>query len=148
MEKSLTPMQRAFRKFSSGRPPASPVNTPLGAIALITAQRSRLKAILAEIEGATITSAAVVIRFPHANVDGADTILVKEGLEGEAVSTLEMYGPKPERQFVISGLFFVVQSGDEKRFFAQPIERTPEGLAAMQRSFGRQIDRTPEKNMA
>lgn len=141
MEKSLTPMQKAYRKFLSGKPPATPKNTPLGAVALATEQRLRLTGILAEqrLKAARITSMAVVIRFVPPVPDApADTILVEEGKEGQAISHLESYRAKFKREFVIAGLQFAVQDGKEKRFFAYPIERTPEGEAALLWSCNRQ----------
>lgn len=141
MEKSLTPMQKAYRQFLSGRPPATPKNTPLGAVALATEQRQRLTGILAEqrLKDARITSMAVVIRFvPPVPETPADAIPVEEGKEGQAISLLETYGTKYRRTFVIAGLQFAVQDRKEKRFFAYPIERTPEGEAALLWSCNRQ----------
>jgi hypothetical protein len=142
MEKSLTPMQKAYRKFLSGKPPVTPKNTPLGAVALATEQRQRLAGILAEegLKAARVTGVAVVIRFVPSVPDAlADTIPVEEGKEGQAVATLETYGAKFKRSFEIVGLHFAVQDGrKEKRLFSYPIERTPEGHAALQWSHTRQ----------
>src|SRR5271166_2744019 len=96
MEAALTPMQRAYRKFLSGKPPAEPKNTPLSAVTLATEQRKRLAEILAREEGLNnprITSMAVVIRFTDAPPDRlADAIPVEEGKEGQAIAFLETYG--------------------------------------------------------
>ncbi len=148
MEQSLTPMQKAYRQFLSGRPPATPKNTPLGAVALATEQRQRLTDILAEqrLKDARITSMAVVIRFvPSVPETPADAIPVEAGKEGQAISLLEEYGKKFKRSFVIAGLQFAVQDRKEKRFFAYPIERTPEGEAALLWSCNRQ--QGPRKGM-
>lgn len=146
MEKSLTPMQKAYRQFLSGRPPATPKNTPLGAVALATEQRQRLTGILAEqrLKDAGITGVAVVVRYlrPAPNAP-ANTILVEEGKEGQAVASLEESSVR--RAFVIAGLLFTVRDGKEKRFFAYPIERTPEGEAALLWSCNRQSE--PRKKM-
>ena len=135
-------MQRAYRKFLSGKPPDTPKNTPLGAVTLATEQRKRLAGILAGVEGlkqSRITGMAVVIRFTDTRSKVlADAITVEEGKEGRAVATLEMYGAKFKRDFIIAGLQFAVQDVTEKRFFAYPIERTPEGKAALLSSCQRQ----------
>jgi hypothetical protein len=133
MEKSLSPIQKAYRKFLSGAPPATPKNSPLGAVTLVAEQRNRLARILEkEKTKARIAATAVVIRFVPPSRDAlADTIPVHEGKEGQAISFLEMYGAKFKRQFVITGLMFTVTDGKEDRFFAYPIERTPEGEAAL-----------------
>ncbi len=136
-------MQKAYRRFLSGKPPAEPKNTPLGAVTLATEQRRRLADILAHEEGLKnprITSMAVVIRFndlPHDQI--ADAVLVEEGKEGQAIGFLETYGDRFKRTFVIAGLQFAVQDGKEKRFFAYPVERTPEGKRALEWSCNRQI---------
>ena len=64
MEEVLTPMQKAYRKFLSGKPPDSPKNTPLGAVMLATEQKKRLTDLLKNerVKGARITSTGVVIR--------------------------------------------------------------------------------------
>jgi hypothetical protein len=143
MEATLTPMQRAYRKFLSGKPPAEPKNTPLSAVALATEQRKRLADILAREEGLRnprITSMAVVIRLydPPPNLR-ADAILVEEGKEGQAITFLELYGAQFKRTFIIAGLQFAVQDGREKRLFAYPIERTQEGKKALEWSCDRQM---------
>ncbi len=143
MEAVLTPMQKAYRRFLSGKPPAEPKNTPLGAVTLATEQRKRLSDILGREEGLKnpqITSMAVVIRFndpPPGQI--ADAILVEEGKEGRAIAFLETYGHRFKRAFVIAGLQFAVQDGREKRFFAYPVERTPQGKRALEWSCNRQI---------
>jgi len=109
---------------------------------LATEQRKRLSKILAEEKGVVdgrITSMGVVIRFtpPVPNIP-ADTVLVKENMEGQAVAHLETYGSKFKKEFVVAGLLFAVQDSIEKRFFAYPIERTPEGEAALLWSSQRQ----------
>lgn len=148
MEEVLTPIQRAYRKFLSGRPPATPKNTPLGAVALATEQRQRLTKILAD-EGlvrAHIVGMAVVVRFnPPVPETPSDTILVEEGKEGSAIAFLEQYGAKYRRPFVIAGLLFTVKDDQEKRFFVYPIERTPEGEQALLWSAKRQTQRKPHK---
>jgi hypothetical protein len=141
MEQSLSPMQRAYRKFLSGRPPAAPKNTPLGAVTLAAEQRKRLANILAAegVRGSRITSMAVVIRLvdPRPGLP-ADAIPVEDGKESQAISALEMYGAKLKKDFIIAGLQFAVQDAKEKRFFAYPIDRTPEGEAALLWSCQRQ----------
>lgn len=142
MEKALTPMQKAYRQFLSGRPPASPKNSPLGAVSVATDQRKRLAGILSEkrVKAARITSMAVVIRFvPPVPETPADAIIVEEGKEGQAVAFLEQYGTKYKKDFVIAGLIFAVQDATEKRAFPYAIERTPEGEAALIWSYQRQI---------
>lgn len=141
MENSLTPIQKAYRKFLSGKPPVTPKNSPLGAVTLATEQRNRLARILKDEKlKARITGTAVVIRFvPPSRDVPADTIPVEENKEGQAIALLEVYGTKFKRQFVISGLMFTVLDGKEKRFFAYPIERTPEGEAALLWSCQRQV---------
>jgi hypothetical protein len=149
MEKRLTRMQKAYRKFLSGKPPASPKNTPLGAVVLATEQRKRLADLLnkEKVKGARITSMGVVIRFVPAVPDTpADFILVEEGKESQAIASLEQYGAKFKRDFVIAGLLFAVQDGKEKRPFAYPIERTPEGEGAVIWSYERQMQRKPHKD--
>jgi hypothetical protein len=134
MEEVLTPMQKAYRKFLSGKPPDSPKNTPLGAVMLATEQKKRLTDLLKNerVKGARITSTGVVIRFvPFAPESPSDFIVVEEGKEGQAIASLEQYGTKVKREFVIAGLLFAVQDSKEKRGFAYPIERTPEGQAAL-----------------
>src|SRR5215467_8218458 len=84
MEKVLTPMQRALRKFGSGKPPETPKNTPLGAVILATEQRARLFRLLNDpedpVKGAKITSMAVVVRRVPFRPDApADTVLIREG---------------------------------------------------------------------
>jgi hypothetical protein len=148
MEKALTPMQKAYRKFLSGKPPAAPKNTPLGAVTLATEQRKRLADILGKekVKGARITSIGVVIRFvPPVPGAPADFIIVEEGKEGQAIMSLEQYATKFKRTFVIAGLLFAVQDSKEKRPFAYPIERTPEGDAAVLWSYERQIQRVPHR---
>jgi hypothetical protein len=140
MEKKLTPMQKAYRKFLSGKPPAAAKNTPLGAVTLATEQRKRLADILKRehVKGARITSMGVVIRFvPPAPAFPAECIIVEEGKEWQALQYLEQYATK--RDFVIAGLLFAVQDAKEKRPFGYPIERTPEGQAAVLWSYERQI---------
>jgi hypothetical protein len=134
MEQSLTPMQKAYRKFLSGKPPDAAKNTPLGAVALATDQRKRLADLLTKehVKGARITSMGVVIRFvPFVPETPADFIIVEEGKEWQAIQALEQYRTKVKRDFVIAGLLFAVQDSKEKRGFAYPIERTPEGQAAL-----------------
>jgi hypothetical protein len=135
MERALTPMQRAVRRFNSGRPPATPKNTPLGAVMLATEQRKRFAEILAAEKGAKhprITSMGVVIRFPNPDPNAlADFILVEEGEEGQAKALLEMYGAKSKGEFTIAGLQFGVQDGKEKRQVAFPIDRTQKGEEAL-----------------
>lgn len=135
MESTLTPMQKAYRHFLSGKPPERPKDTPLAAVALATEQRARLADILVKqgLKDARITSMAVVIRFvPAVPKTPADAIPVVEGKEGEAISLLAMYGETFKREFVIAGLQFGVQDGKkEKRMFTYPIERTPEGQQAL-----------------
>lgn len=146
MEKSLTPMQKAYRKFLSGKPPAAPKNTPLGAVTLATEQRKRLADLLSreKVKGARITSMGVVIRFvPTVLERPADFIIVEEGKEGQAIMSLERYALK--RNFCIAGLLFAVQDSKEKRPFAYPIERTPDGEAAVLWSYERQIRHTPHR---
>jgi hypothetical protein len=143
MEAVLTPMQRAYRRFLSGKPPAEPKNSPLSAVTLATEQRKRLSDILASeagLKNPRITSMAVVIRFndPPPNLL-ADAILVEEGKEGQAIAFLETYCNRFKRTFIISGLQFAVQDGKEKRLFAYPVERTPEGKRALEWSCNRQI---------
>jgi len=134
MEKTLTPMQKAYRKFLSGKPPAVPKNTPLAAVVLATERRNRLADILAEehVKAARITSMGVVIRFvPFVPESPADFIVVEEGKEWQAIASLEQYRTKVKRDFVIAGLLFAVHGAEGKRGFAYPIERTPEGQAAV-----------------
>lgn len=148
MEHSLTPMQKAYRKFLSGKPPATPKNTPLGAVVLATEQRKRLADLLIKerVEGARITSMGVVIRFvPSVPKTPADFVVVEEGKEWQAIAFLEQYETKFKLAFVIAGLLFVVQDSKEKRPFAYPIERTPEGEAAVLWSYARQMQRKPHK---
>jgi hypothetical protein len=148
MEKTLTPMQRAYRQFLSGRPPDRPKDTPLGAVSVAIRQAQRLDDILGRqhVKGARITSMGVVIRFvPHVPEAPADFVLVEEGKEGQAIAFLEQYGAKFKRNFVIAGLLFAVQAGKEKRAFPYSIERTPEGEAALMWSFERQIQRKAGK---
>jgi len=136
MEESLTPMARALRKFSAGRPPIRTKDTPLGAVFLAVEQRDRLTKILASEEGLEhprITAAAIVGRL---DVTGSDTaienefITIEEGKESAAVAFLEdyrVYGHK----FTLSGLMFAVRAGKEARLFSYRIERTPEGDAVL-----------------
>ena len=66
MEKALTPLSRALRRFSAGKPVARATSTPLGAVVLATEQRDRLRAILdseKDIESPRVTHAAIVIRI-------------------------------------------------------------------------------------
>jgi hypothetical protein len=145
MEEKLTPMQKAARWFLSGKPPVTPKNTPLGAVTLATEQRARLSKILTDpkvgLKNPHVTSAAVVIRIPHAPNPNlpADTILVVEGKEGQAVRDLEMYADVCKCEFIIAGLLFAVQDDGEKQFLGYPIERTPEGQAAVRWSWERQM---------
>ena len=149
MEEALTPMQKAYRRFVSGRPPAAPKNTPLRAVTLATDQRKRLAEILAGEKGLKdprITSMAVVIRFvPPLRERLADTILVEEGKESKAIAFLEQYVTK--FKFAIAGVLFAVLEDTEKRFLPYPIERTPEGEAAMVWSLERQLKRTPQREV-
>jgi hypothetical protein len=134
MEDSLTPMQKAYRKFLSGKPPDSPKNTPLAAVTLATEQRTRLEGILKKerVKDARITSMGVVIRFvPFVPDAPAALIVVEEGKEGQSVALLEQYATKFKRNFVIAGLLFAVQDNKEKRGFAYPIERNAQGQAAV-----------------
>lgn len=146
MESSLSPLQRALRKFASGKPHATPRNTPLGAVTLVTAQRTRLAGILAKepgLEKPLITSAAVVVRILRATpAPGgalADTVLVEEGKEGQALACLETYESRFNVEIAIAGLLFAILEGGKKWPFAYLIERTPESVEAMQWSFERQI---------
>ena len=149
MEEALTPMQRAHRRFVSGRPPITPQNTPLGAVALATAQRKRLAEILVKEKGLKdprITSMAVVIRLvPPLGERLADTILVDEGQESKAIAFLEQY--RGRFDYVIAGLLFAVLDGGEKRFLPYPIDRTPEGEAAIVWGLERQLQRKPLKEV-
>jgi hypothetical protein len=143
MEESLTPMQKAYRTFLSGKPPEKPKDTPLGAVALATEQRQRLTGILAKegLKAARVTGMAVVIRFVPTVPDApADAILVEEGKEGQAISHLTEYGArfKEKKKFVIAGLHFAIQDGKDKRLFTFPIERNAEGHAALMWSHNRQ----------
>jgi hypothetical protein len=152
MEEALTPMQRAARRFNSGRPPAPPKNTPLGAVLLATEQRTRFARILESERGLKnprITSLAVVIRFARPADPNvlADAILVEEGKESKALAFLEMYGEKLKRDFIVVGLQFAVQDASEKRLVAYPIDRTPEGEAALVWSCQRQSSgKVPKTN--
>ena len=151
MEKSLTPLVKAFRRFAAGKPPENPPDTPLSAVMALTEQRKRLeKALSAEkVKDASITSMAVVVRvIPPIAGALADTILVKEGRESEAIQELEHYRRMTKREFVISGIMFAVEGGGEKRPFAYSIERTPEGKTALAWAWERQLKRTPRKNMS
>lgn len=144
MEKTLTPMQRAYRQFLSGRPPDLPQDTPLGAVSVAIKQRRRLVDILGRqhMKGVRITSIGVVVRFvPRVPETPAHFVPVEEGKEGQAIAFLEQYAAKCNRNFVIAGLLFAVQDGKEKRAFPYPIERTPEGEAALTWSFERQIQK-------
>lgn len=148
MEKTLTPMQRAYRQFLSGRPPGLPKDTPLAAVSVAIKQRQRLADILGRqhVKGARITSMGVVIRIvPPVPEAPADFVLVEEGREGQAITFLEQYGAKFKRNFVIAGLLFAVQDGKEKRAFPYPIERTAEGEAALMWSFERQIQKKVQR---
>ena len=145
-------MQKAYRHFLSGKPPETPKNTPLAAVSLATEQRQRLEEILGkhEVKDARITSVAVVVRFPSAPELPADVILVEEGKTGQAIAQLEAYGSglKVKRLFIISGLHFAIQMGTkEKRLFTFPIERTPEGHAALMGSHNRQSSGAVRKGM-
>jgi hypothetical protein len=151
MEKTLTPLVKALRRFSAGRPPENPPNTPLGAVMMLTEQRKRLETVLSaeKVRHPRITSMGVVIRIVPAVPGGlADTILVKDGKEGEAIQQLEEYRRVTKRDFVISGIVFAVEGSGEKRPFAYLIERTPEGKAALEWSWDRQLKRTPRKSMS
>jgi hypothetical protein len=136
MENSLTPLTRAVRRFSAGKPIGRTKDTPLGAVLLATEQRERLRGILDNeegIESPIITHAAIAVRLqapgvPVAFDDGP--ILVKEGTESEAVRELEAQ-LKCGNKFTVSGLTFVVQAGAEVRVFQYRIERTSEGDAAL-----------------
>src|ERR1035437_1981353 len=50
MEKVMdfSPLKRALRKFTAGRPTKQPVDTPLGAVVLAVEQRDRLARLLKE----------------------------------------------------------------------------------------------------
>ena len=135
MEENLTPLARALRKFTAGKPPAYPKDTPLAVVLLATEQRERLKRILAaeDIENPRVTCTAIAVRLetpgsPVALDDGP--IEVAEGAESGAVAWLEEH-LKCGNKFTISGLTFVVQTGPDVRVFQYRIERTPEGDAAM-----------------
>jgi hypothetical protein len=113
---------------------------------LVSEQRKRLENVLADerLKGARITSAAVVIRVLSPSTVPADTILVKEGNEGEAVQLLQQYPV----DFSVVGVMFAVKDGQEKRPFARLIDYTPEGRAALAWAWERQLKRTPRKNMS
>jgi hypothetical protein len=136
MENSITPLTRALRRFSAGKPIGRPVDTPLGAVLLATEQRQRLRGILEnekDIQSPRITRAAITIRLRAAGVPVAfddGPILVEKGTESEAVRELEGY-LKCGHSFTLSGLLFVVEAGDETRVFQYRIERTAEGDAAL-----------------
>ena len=119
---------------------------------LLTEQRKRLEKALTDenAKGARITSMAVVIRFtpPPRSDRPADTIIVQEGKEGEAIQQLSEYGAKFKLRFVIAGVMFAVLHGKEKRPFAYLIERTPEGKAALEFAWEQQLQRAPRKNMS
>lgn len=150
MQDSLTPLVKALRRFAAGRPPANLPNTPLGAVMLLTEQRKRLENALSaeKVKAARITSMGVVIRIspPVPDAPPADFVLVKEGKESEAIQALEQHSRTLKRDFVISGIMFAVEGSGEKRPFAYLIERTPEGKAALDYSWERQLKRTPRKN--
>ena len=140
-------MQRVYRKFLSGRPPAAPKNTAIGAITLATQQRYRLRRLLdadQDMSAAQITGVAVVIRIAGGEPSAlADTIVVQEGREGEALSMLQQYGEQMGVEFSIAGLIFAGQEGKTKMQFAYPIDRTPEGEAALLWSCQRQSSGVP-----
>lgn len=131
MEESLTPLMRALRKFSAGKPGSLP-ETPLEAVRLAVEQRDRLARILADEDGVErpkILMTAIVVRFEvarsRATIDD-DPILIEPGKESAAVSELEAYRDCGHR-FRISGFVFVVRVGNKKHRFNYRVERTPEG---------------------
>lgn len=133
MEASLTPLARALRKFTAGRPaPAN--NRPIGAVALAVDQRERLENILASegIGNAQITATVIVVRLDLEGADAPmdDWITVESGRESSAVKELEHYRDYGH-EFTVSGLVFVVRAGNEERFVKYRIERTPEGDNAL-----------------
>jgi hypothetical protein len=134
MEKSLTPMQKALRKFGAGRPPVPPKNTPMAAVSLVIEQRERLLQKLQDsgLKNPRITSAAIVVRPTSEATPSA--LLVVEGRESEAVAFLERIAGR----FVIVGPMFAVQDDSDKMPFALLIERTPGGQAALKAAMQRQ----------
>lgn len=139
MEKSLSPLSRALRRFSAGKPVCRPEDTPLRAVLLATEQRERLRAILdsEDIDSPRITHTALVILLDAAGSsvlfdDGPFVVI--EGKESFTVRDLEQL-LECGHKFTVSGLTFVVQSGAEKpRIFEYRAERTPEGEAALSRA--------------
>ena len=148
MEKTLTPMQRAYRQFLSAGPPVFQKTRLLPLYPLPSSSAERLADILGRqhVKGARITSMGVVIRIVSPVPEApADFVLVEEGREGQAITFLEQYGAKFKRNFVIAGLLFAVQDGKEKPAFPYPIERTAEGEAALMWSFERQIQKKVQR---
>ena len=143
MEATLTPMQRAYRKFLSGRPPATPANTPLAAVNLATEQRARLEKFLQASDGFStvpqVTSTAVVVRYASTEPTDAlaNAIPVRAGDEGVALQTLQTTSTLTGG-FVIVGLLFGVRIDEGVQPVAYPIERTDTGLAALRYSLERQ----------
>ncbi len=141
MERSLSPMQKVYRKFLSGRPPAAPKNTPLAAVSLALDQKARLERLLEaeNISGARVRAVGVVVRLAVPASDAlADSIPVRDGKEGDALATLQRYGACGVA-FDIAGLIFDTQDGEQPPvLFAFPIDRSQEGEAALVYACNRQ----------
>jgi hypothetical protein len=150
MEETITPLARAMRRFSAGKP-AFPKNTPLAVVSSATEQRERLRQKLDSepgLDSPQIEAVAIILQLDNPGLMAMDEpledapLIVEEGTESEAVAYLEDH-LKCGNTFAVSGFLFVVRSGDEKRVFTYKVARTPEGDAALNLASERLIPKGP-----
>jgi hypothetical protein len=114
MEESLSPLDRAVRKITAGRPARQAVDTPIGAVALAEEQRERLTRLLEE-EGIQAHVLAQIIteqESPNALEPFPWTTDVEEGSTYKALHDLELFVREGGR-FVFTGLKFSIEPKNE-----------------------------------
>ena len=132
MDDSLTPLGRALRKFSAGRPTKQSVDTPLGALVLAVEQRDRLSRLLKDegIEAQLSTQIITRHKLPGVSVAHTENTVVNEGALHTAVRELEFH-VQQGHHFTVLGLTFSIETENDADIVTYTLERTPEGQAAL-----------------
>jgi hypothetical protein len=128
MEKSLTPIQRAWRAIAAGRPPSELKLDAINGLASVCNLRDRLEKTLKDSRG-EITSAAIAFTCDAMPPDTpAATVLLARGKENEALAFMLRCKTPPS----VLGAFFAVRDGQEKRLFVYPLDRSPEAIEKLE----------------
>jgi hypothetical protein len=134
MEKLMdgSPLKRALRKFTAGRPVEQPVDTPLGAVVFAVEQRDRLQRLLKGEGVVAAISTEIITRLKLPGLIGElteDTAL-NEGSMYTALRELESH-VQEGGSLIVSGLVFVIETAGAKDVASYTLDRTPEGCAVL-----------------